>query len=469
VNFITNWINNFHKHSVIGLMKNAALIIVGGLMILTASCRKSNFIGEELLPEEDFLNSTRVDTFKIITYTEVDDSVVTSQNVFFALGSISSETYGNSTGNIYSQVLLPTNNLFFGDAPGIDSIVVTMDYAGYYGDTEAQHTLSVYRMTERLESGRLYYSDARFHVLPIAIGKKKEFVPNLADSVVLADGTIYEPHLRIKLFDSFGQNLLNLDTTVLENDTSFLSFLQGIYIEADTLTDGFSNGIMYFDMASTLSGLRIYYHNSEADSLSVVLPFTGVKTNRFTHSYAAATPVQTALLLPDSINGDQQTFVQGFGGLRTIVKFPTLKNLQDVSINKAELVLTVTSYDGREFAPPPKIQLVQLDSTGHNFYYLALYSIEVYSSIVDDNFGTNNIGGTVTRAESDAGRFVFQYKYIITEHVQEILQGSIENYGFALICQPGNRIPNAVTLGGIYSDRDFFKPSLSITYTTINK
>ncbi|MBK7036419.1 MAG: hypothetical protein IPH42_08770 [Bacteroidetes bacterium] len=63
-------------------MKNAALIIVGGLMILTASCRKSNFIGEELLPEEDFLNSTRVDTFKIVTYTETDDSVVTSQNVF---------------------------------------------------------------------------------------------------------------------------------------------------------------------------------------------------------------------------------------------------------------------------------------------------------------------------------------------------------------------------------------------------
>ena len=337
------------------------------------------------------------------------------------------------------------------------------------GDTEARHTVSVYRMIERMESGKLYYSDARFHVLPIAIGKKKEFVPNLSDSVVLADGSIYEPHLRIKLFDSFGQNLLDLDTTILENDTSFLQFLQGIYIETDTITDGFSNGIMYFDMTSTLSGLRIYYHNSEADSLSVVLPFTGVKSNRFTHSYSAATPVQSALLFPDSINGEQNTYVQGFGGLRTIVKFPTLKNLQDVSINKAELILSVTADDGRNFAPPPKIQLVQLDSTGHNFYYIALYSIEVYSSIVDDNFGTNNIGGNVTRVESLTGRSVLQYKYIITEHVQEILQGSIENYGFALICQPGNRIPNAVTLGGVQSERDFFKPSLSITYTTINK
>ena len=450
-------------------MKNAALIIVGGLMIFTASCRKSNFIGEELLPEEDFLNSTRVDTFKIVTYTDLDDSVVTSQNVFYSLGSINSETYGRSTGNIYTQVLLPTNNLFFGDAPGIDSIVVTMDYAGYYGDTEAKHSVSVFRMIERLESGRLYYSDARFHVLPIPIGKKTEFIPNLSDSIVLADGSLYEPHLRIKLFDSFGQNLLNLDSTVLENDTSFLHFLQGIYIEADTLTDGYSKGMMYFDMTSTLSGLRIYYHNSEADSLSVVLPFTGVKTNRFTHTYPAASPVFNALNSPDTTNGDVFTYVQGFGGLRTIVKFPTLKNLQDVSVNKAELILTVVADDGHDFAPPPKIQLVQLDSLEHNSYYLALYSIEVYSSIIDDNFGTNNIGGAITVGETEIGRKEYQYKYIITEHVQEILQGSIDNYGFSLICQPGNRIPNAVTLGGIQADKEFFKPSLSITYTTINK
>ncbi len=450
-------------------MKNAALIIFGGLIVLTASCRKSNFIGEELLPDEDFLNSTRVDTFKIVTYTEHDDSIVTSQNVFYALGSISSETYGNSSGNIYAQVLLPTNNLFFGDAPGIDSVVLTLDYAGYYGDAEAKQNISVYRMTEKLEAGRLYYSDAKFHILPVQIGKKTEFVPNLTDSVILGDGSAFEPHLRIKLSNSFGQNLLDLDSTDLENDSSFVRFLQGIYITADTLTNGFSDGMMYFDMASSLTGLRIYYHNTEADSLTVSLPLNGVKTNHFTHSYPDATPVHDLLLTPDTENGDAVTFVQGFGGLRTIVKFPTLQNLQDVSVNKAELILTVTRYDGRNFAPPPKIQLIQLDSTGNNFYYIALYSIEVYSSIVDDNFGTNNIGGVVIKAESDAGRTVFQYRYIITEHVQEILQGSLENYGFALICQPGNRIPNAVTLGGVQSERDFFKPSLSITYTTINK
>ncbi len=450
-------------------MKQAVFIFIGGLLLLTAACRKSNFIGEELLPDEDFLNSERVDTFKIVTYTDLNDSVVTSQNIFYALGSLTSETYGKSMAGIYTQVKLPTNNLYFGESPVVDSVVVTLDYAGYYGDTTATHSVNVYRMYERMQPGRLYYSDKKFHVLPVAIGHKTNFRANLKDSVMLADSSVFEPHLRIKLFDGFGQNIVGLDSTYLENDTSFQDFLQGIYIEPDTLLAGHSKGTMYFDMSSSLSGLRIYYHNTEADSLSITFPFTGIKTNYFTHTYPAASPIANALAAPDTTNGDAFTYVQGFDGVRTIVKFPTIKNLEDVSINKAELILTATTTDGRMYAPPPKIQLLQLDSTGHNFYYLALYSIETYSSIVDDNFGLSDIGGTIVKDETQPGRVVYQYKYIITQHIQEILEGSVDNYGFALVCQPGNRIPNAVTLGGAGSDRINYKPYLSITYTTINK
>ena len=450
-------------------MKNTALIIVGGLLILTASCRKTNFIGEELLPGEDFVNSERVDTFKIITYTELDDSIVTSQNPFYALGSLNSETYGKSTANIYSQILLPTNNLFFGESPAVDSIVLTLDYAGYYGDSTLTHNISVFRMIDRLQSGKLYYSDEKFHILPIPIGKKTGFKANLKDSVTLGNGDEFEPHLRIKLFDSFGENIVGLDSNVLENDTTFLNYLSGICIQADTLTDGYSNGIMYFDLLSTLSGMRIYYHNSEADSLEVSFPFAGVKMNSFTHNYPATTPVYAALMSPDTIDGDQTTYVQGFAGLRTILKLPTITNLEDVSINKAELIISATSNDGRIFAPPPRIQLLQIDSNGHNFYYVAYYSLETYSSIIDDNFGLTDIGGIVTKDVDEAGRTVYVYKYLITRHVQEMLQGSVENNGFSLVCRPGNRIPNAVTLGGVQSDRMTYKPYLTITYTTINK
>lgn len=438
-----------------------------GMITLSESCRKPNFIGDELLPEEDLLNSSRIDTFQIITYTDYEDSVVTSQNSFYALGSLNSDIYGKSTAGIYAQIKLPTNNLNFGEGAAIDSIVLTMDYSAFYGDAEAQQSISVYRLTEHMQPGRLYYSDTRFHVLPVALGKKT-FVPNLTDSVVLNNGVTQEPHLRIKLYDSFGSNIINLDTLVLENDTTFLSFLPGFYIEPDT-SAGYSNSMMYFDMLSSLSGVSVYYHNTEADSLNVRFPFSGIKTNRFTHNYPSEAAVTPYLNSPNTTIGDPVTYVQGLGGLRTIVKIPTIENLQDVSINKAELIVYVSGGSSSQFPSPPKLLLTQLDSSGHNFYYLQLYSYEIYSSIVDDVLGTNEIGGEPTTITDRYGTPALVCKYNITRHVQEIIEGSITNYGFSLTCFPGNRIANSLTLAGSDCLRFTNRPYLTITYTTINK
>lgn len=450
-------------------MNRVLFLLMCGWMVILASCDKENFIGKDLLPEEDLLNSERIDTFHIVTYTDRDDSVVTSQNRFYALGTLSNDRYGNSTASIYAQLRLPAANLFFGESPVVDSVVLTMDYSSYHGDTSLQHSVNIYRVAEPMLTTRNYHNDERFRTLPIPIGRKVNFKANLFDSLTLADGSKWEPHLRINLFNSFGTNLINLDSTFLTSDTAFIEYLQGICIQPDT-TAGFSNGIMSFDLASSISGVRVYYRNAEADSLSILFPFTGVKTNYFTHQYGPETDAYTALSAPDTTNGDAFTYVQGFGGLRTIVKLPTITDLQDVSVNKAELVLTMTNDGARFFPAPPKVGLVALDSLGRNFYYVNLYSFELYSTILDDNFGQTDIGGIAIKTTHDAtGRTVYEYRYNITRQVQDIIDGDLENHGFALICYPGNRVPNAVTLGGPQCVREEFRPRFSITYTTINK
>ena len=448
---------------------NRAFLMMCGCLIILASCDKDNFIGKDLLPEEDLLNSVQTDTCRVISYTDYDDSVVTSQNVFYALGSLKNDRYGESIGQIYSQLRLPAANVFFGDGVGIDSVVLTLDYALYHGDTSAYHSVNVYRMAEPMQSNRNYYSDTKFRTIPIPIGRKATFKANVLDSVILADGSAWEPHLRINLSDSFGANISQLDTSVLASDTSFIEYLQGINIRPDVI-DGYANGVMLFDMASAISGVRIYYHNNEADSLSLLFPFTGVNVNSFSHTYGPETDAYAALMGQDTTIGNAFTFVQGFGGLRTIVKLPTITNFKDVSINKAELVFTMTNDGAFSFPAPPKVGLLQLDSLGHNFYYVNLYNFEFYSSIIDDNFGQTNIGGIAVKTTRDkTGRTVYEYRYTITRHVQDIIDGDLDNNGFALICYPGNRMPNAVTLGGAQSIREDFRPRLSITYTTINK
>ncbi len=450
-------------------MRSAILfLIAGALIFFNQSCRKPTNIGEELLPIEDLLNSEKIDTFQVITYTLPDDSVVTSQNLFYALGSLNSSVYGKTTAGFFAQVLLPTNNLTFGDGAITDSVVLTLDYAGFYGDISERQSVSIYRMLEPLESNRLYYSDTKFNTLPISLGNKKQFVPGVYDSVEI-NGVQNEPHLRIRLSEFFGNDIMS-DTLVLENDTTFLNYLHGLYVEADT-SGGHSNGIMLFDLNSTISGLTIYYHNTISDSLSVRFPLTAVKTNYFTHSYDG-TDVQGELTMP-ATEGAEQTFVQGFGGLKTIVEIPYLENLKDVSVNKAEITFTIAGETDSIFAAPPNILFVQTDSLLNNFYYLAIYSQEFYFSIIDQSFGTDflEIGGTLTSEYNRiTGQLESVYKYNITRHVQEVIQGTIQNNGFALVAHPGNRIPNAVTLAGSnYTLEPALKPYLNITYTTINK
>ncbi len=295
-------------------MRSVILFLIAGALILfNQSCRKPTDIGDELLPIEDLLNSEKIDTFQVITYTLPDDSVVTSQNKFYALGSLNSSVYGKTTAGFFVQVLLPTNNLTFGDGAVTDSVILILDYADFYGDISQRQSVSVYRMLEPLESNRLYYSDTRFSILPISLGYKKQFVPAVYDSVEI-NGVQNEPHLRIRLSEFFGNEIMS-DTLVLENDTTFLNYLNGLYVEPDT-SGGHSNGIMLFDLNSTISGLTIYYHNNTADSLSIRFPFTGIKTNYFTHNYEGSAIQDEELNMPDT-SGANETFVQGFGGLKS--------------------------------------------------------------------------------------------------------------------------------------------------------
>lgn len=453
--------------------KAPLLLFAGGFLLLTGACRKPTFIGDDLIPGEDYLSSQRIDTFTIKTYTLPDDSAVTSVNLFYSLGSMADQndgeghSFGKTTASMYSQILLPTNDLNFGTNPHADSLVLTLDYAALYGDSTARHSLTVYKMLDQIQSQLLYHSDARFHINPVPVGKKVNFVPDIRDSVFLY-GFKTVPQLRIRMSDAFADQIITADTTELQNDTTFMDFLNGLYIEEDTFTAGYSNSIMLFDMTSSWSALTLYYHNDEGDSLFVALPF-GTCVNRFTHQYPPGSSPAAYLSNPDT-SGDDITFVQGFAGLRTFVEIPYLQNLEDISINKAQLTFTLPENTiDSTFPPPAKMLIVQSDSLMHNYYYLALYSQDFYYSIVDQQLGFTDIGGTLESQTDRFGQQVYVYQYDLTRHFQQIIDGKIPNRGFFLICYPGNRIPNAVTLCGSNYMDETRRPYLTITYTTVNK
>ncbi len=144
-------------------MKIRFIFLVLLSAVIICSCSEKNIVGIDLLPDKNGLGTTFTDTVTIISYTVREDSLRTdtlfSQHL---LGSYDSPVFGKTYANIYSQVLLPSNNIDLGSSLILDSVVLTLDYAGFYGDTAIQHKILVYQLTEDLGVNTEYYSNHTF-------------------------------------------------------------------------------------------------------------------------------------------------------------------------------------------------------------------------------------------------------------------------------------------------------------------
>ncbi|MBC8045894.1 MAG: DUF4270 family protein, partial [Fimbriimonadaceae bacterium] len=169
---------------------------------------------------------------------------------------------------------------------------------------------------------------------------------------------------------------------------------------------------------------------------------------------------------------DEEVFVQGFGGLKTYIQFPTLNNLQNVSINKAELTFTLPIAIGEldtVFEVPPSLLLIKADSLLKNDFDVISYSSELFYSLPDQSVNDPLFyGGKLDTITNRFGQSVYAYKYDISLYIQDIVLGKEENNGLMLICYPGNRIPHGVTLAGTNYADETLRPYLTITYTLVD-
>jgi len=441
------------------------------LLVGLSACRKPTTIGEDLIPLDDFLNSERQDTFTVITSVMRDDSAFTNFNLFFPLGSLDQELVGKSSASIFVQPLLSTNNLFLGESPVLDSLVLVLDYAALYGDTNAVHNVNVYKVIEEFTGSRDYLSNNKLLTLPAAIGSSGNFVPNINDSVEVL-GVTYAPQLRIRLSDGFAQQFIDpTDTIKFISDTTFTQFLKGLYIEADT-TGGHSNSMMIMNVLDANSGLVLYYSNETADSLQANFPLSGNRFSTYTHNYTG-TAAGELLSSPTPPGGDSILYLQGLTGLKTKIEIPYIDSIDGIAVNKAEIVFPIRFENDTLFPAPGRLLFIEGDSLNQNEFFFIDYNSETFISVVDQDFlfsGINyDYGGQIDSVEIESGEFIPAFRFNLTRHFQKILQGDIDNDGFMLIVYPGYRIPNAVTLYGSGTENENYKPYLSLTYTYVNK
>lgn len=431
------------------------------LILLVYSCKKDPYqVGINLLPPSDTLNVKTSDTASFVAYSVLQDSIRTDKTTLSILGSLMDPVFGSTTAGLYMQYWLSAEAPDFGINPGLDSIVLVIPYGNIYGDTNALQTLKIYELSQSIYYDSIYYSNHSVETYGVPLANYT-FKPAPKDSLTIG-GVKTAPHIRInlnKLTKYFGNKLLSAPAASMSTNVNFLEFMKGLYIESSRAQSG--GALLSFDPASSHSNIAMYFHNAASDSLqfSFVGASTSARFNHIDHNHYlnAAPELRQQVLQHDTTLGKNNLYIQGLSGIRVRLRLPFLNNFVKsgkIAVNSAILTIKNAETD-TSLQPPVKLTLVVVDSA------------ERVGFLIDENEGAFYFGGTYNTSART-------YKFRITRHMQQFLDGKIKNYDMYLMANDPTAnvmVPNRVILTGTKPQLPAFSAdriSLQVIYTKLH-
>lgn len=442
--------------------KHFAYLLLAAVVLINFSCKKeNNEIGSDVIGNRSGFDVQVTDTFEVITYSSVADSVDTRFLTYYMLGQINDPVMGVTSANIVTQFLYPVAGFTFGNQT-IDSVVLQLRYAGpsaIYGKNTEQ-TIKVYEVNEDLPTSlsEYFYSNRNYQTSPTELGSYTGTF-NLSDSVIeyVAGKRLgYAPQLRIKITDAAFIN--KLKTTPVDSFTSsanFKSTFKGLMISAEQSSMANGDGsIAYFNLRSDnpQTALVVYCKNDTAQ-VKYEFPISGtaeVKTNQYKHRNLPAT-------LQAANNGTHQNtcYVQPAAGIKTRILIPSLSKIaadRPIAVNSARILFTVK--DTQNYPVPARLNLWDADELGRR------------KNIADFSESATYYGGTF---DATTGTYTFN----INRHVQNLLNSYNKNkvdinYGLNLfVPEDYNVAANRAILDTDRSIPGQQKVKLILTYTVI--
>lgn len=384
-----------------------------------------------------------------------EDSVRTDGNAVqtASLGSMLDPVFGRTTAEIFTQFRLSETGHSFGTAPIFDSLVLSLHYSSFYGDSLSEQRVMVYELDSTMYPDSNYYSNQRVAYNSEAIADTI-FIPNLSDSVNVG-GTLQPPQLRIKLAKDFAEDILFDQTGAFDNNETWLAFMKGLRIAVEPT--GGDGGIMLFDMFSAQTALTMYYRLGDPQDTIAFTFLSNENCARFTaydhNDYLDASPdLRSQIISGDTSQGARLIYLQAMGGVKAQLRLPDIHQVfadGPVAINEARLIFNVYD-DGSDLAPAPQLALAKIDEEGN------------YVLLTDAAEAGSYYGGSLNEGET-------QYFFRISRHIQEVLAGDTPNYPIALLISGSSFRANRVILHGPdanYNGDD--KMMLQLIYTKVN-
>jgi len=425
------------------------------LMALTAGllsivgCSKPTELGLSLVetnPSDIFYT----DTLSMRMTTVLTEPLQTDNRSRWLCGTYIDPIFGKSTSSIYTNFRLTTTNASFPDAT-LDSLVLTLQYdsLGHYGgniENFGPQTWEVYRLNESIVPGDDYFSNASFGLGNLLA--TTTFTPRILDSVSV-QGVARRPHLRIRLDNSLGQELLSPDSAIYENNTIFKSFMKGVCVRPKAGTS--NSAIIRFLPAASLSKLTLFYTDSSgvARSYDYLNDSDAESVLQMNHSYAG-TPV-----LSNNVT-DTIVYLQGINGVGVRLGFPFLDSLGKIIVNKAELYVYVAGEEDRNYPVPLQIFCLERNNDGS---YLLID--DVSNSISRSSLNPYLIFGGTLKQDGDV-RF---FRMNISKFFQRLSDNDLDEKAIyiqtASVTDAGRMMIGNERSGAI-------KAKLYLTYTKIN-
>jgi hypothetical protein len=424
------------------------ILLTSGLLSVF-SCSKPSELGLSLV-ETNPSDLFYTDTTSMRMTTVLTEPLRADGRARWLCGSYVDPIFGKTNASLYLNFRLTTTNASFPGAV-FDSLILSLQYdtLSHYGgdiDNMGMQTWEVYRMNQSMTPETEYFSNQTFNTGTLLA--TKSFLPKVFDSVSV-QGVLRKPHLRIRLDDALGQEMLAPDSAIYQNNTIFKNFLNGLYVKPKS--NATNTAILRFLPQASYSKLTMYYTDSAgvARSYDFLTDSDAESVLNLEHNYNSTRVLQNN-------SSDTIVYLQGINGTGVRIDFPFLDSLGKVVINKAELYLYAVGDDNREYKIPNQLFCLERSSDGK---YLLVD--DVANSISRSSLNPYQIFGGTLNYDGDLAYFRMNlsqfFQRLIDNDVDEkaiyIQTASVTDTGRMLI---GNQKSTA------------FKAKLYLTYSKFN-
>ncbi len=392
-----------------------SLILFCVFSFILSSCKDPSEIGLDIHPQSDrILIKNNSNFFNFSTNTLSEDSLRTDEPVRLLLGNLSSDPiFPKSNAHFISNLLLPSNNISFGDITNIivDSVILQYVIDDYYGnEIQTFPNLYVSKLTDPIYKDSSYYSN-----YPVVYSQSELVSVN---NIVVQDSNSVSI-IKISIDNYIGQEIIDGGNALSSNE-DFLQYFYGLKVATVNPSDlnlANDNTILYLNADNQKSKFSIYYRdisvNDSVMSFDLMLGGDAARVNLFNQKN-----IQQLNASTDSC------YVQSMSSYLTSIQFNNLESIRDTLKNKVinKVNLKFSCNEDLQFGAHEKLFLVRKNSMGVNVF-LSDFVIE----------GESHFGG-----QNQSNNFTFN----ITRYFSNLINGA-SGFTGELLLLPSGAVINA--------------------------